>query len=276
MGTIADKLSYLNNTKQAIKTSLENKGKDTTGKTFREYAGLIDDIEAGGAIEPFITDASSLFEEGRRLNSLEQLLNLISTDCNNMSYMFSDCRTLTSLDLSSFDTANVTNMSYMFNSCYVLTSLDLSSFDTSNVTNMSGMFNGCRTLTSLDLSSFDTSNVTNMSYMFDGCSKLAAVLNFSIDGEISTTYMFEYCSALVDLTFKPGSGFGNGSTRASLTLDLGRTAMTRDSIINMINSCSANTSGRTRIFKFDAAAFSTLTTDDIALFTDKNYSVISA
>ena len=70
----------------------------------------------------------------------------------------------TSIDLSSFDTSNVTNMEWMFylNSA---TSLDLSSFDTSNVTNMNGMF-WLSQASSLDLSSFDTSNVTNMVGMF--------------------------------------------------------------------------------------------------------------
>ena len=37
-----------------------------------------------------------------------------------MSYMFSDCSNLTNIDLSSFDTKNVTNMSYMFAGCYNL------------------------------------------------------------------------------------------------------------------------------------------------------------
>lgn len=41
-------------------------------------------------------------------------------------------------------------------------SLDLSNFDTSNVTNMNNMFICCKYLTSLDLSNFDTSNVINM------------------------------------------------------------------------------------------------------------------
>ena len=55
-----------------------------------------------------------------------------------MSSMFA-CSNATELDLSSFDTSNVTDMSYMFDSIYA-TELDLSGFDTSNVTNMSGMF----------------------------------------------------------------------------------------------------------------------------------------
>ncbi len=46
------------------------------------------------------------------------------------------------LDLSSFDTSNVTNMSYMLSYCNNLESLDISSFDMSNVTSYSGFLTG--------------------------------------------------------------------------------------------------------------------------------------
>ena len=62
------------------------------------------------------------------------------------------------LDLSSFDTSNVTDMSYMFGSSEAET-LDLSSFDTSNVTDMSYMFFNCTVLNELDITGFDTSSV---------------------------------------------------------------------------------------------------------------------
>ena len=42
-----------------------------------------------------------------------------------MGFMFSGCDNLTSLDLSGFDTSQVTNMSDMFNGCYELTNLDM-------------------------------------------------------------------------------------------------------------------------------------------------------
>lgn len=102
-----------------------------------------------------------------------------------MSSMFDGCSGLTSLDLSAFDTENITNMDYMFNGCSGLTSLDLSSFDTSQVTSMYKMFSGCSGLTSLDLSSFDTSKVTRMDYMFQGCSGLTTLttgVNFKFVG----------------------------------------------------------------------------------------------
>ena len=47
-----------------------------------------------------------------------------------------------------------------------LANLNVSSFDTSNVTDMELMFGSCDALTSLDLSNFDTNGVQNYSYMF--------------------------------------------------------------------------------------------------------------
>ena len=66
------------------------------------------------------------------------------------------------------NTQNVTNMYAMFQDSSI-TSLDLSSFDTSKVTNMAYMFSKSK-VKLLDLSSFDTSKVTYMSYMFQEAS----------------------------------------------------------------------------------------------------------
>ena len=54
--------------------------------------------------------------------------------------MFLDCSSLTSLNLSNFNTNNVKDMSYMFYSCSSLNSLNLSNFNTNNVINMSYIF----------------------------------------------------------------------------------------------------------------------------------------
>ena len=99
----------------------------------------------------------------------------LNMDSNNMFYFLPD---LISLDLSSFDTSQVTDMRYMFSELSMLADLNLSNFDTSKVTNMEGMFSEVSKLTNLDLSSFDTSRVTNMGLMFSFASKLAS-LNLS-------------------------------------------------------------------------------------------------
>lgn len=88
----------------------------------------------------------------------------------NMSHMFDGCSSLTSLDISSFNTSNVTDMSYMFTDC-PFWKIDLSRLNTSRVTNMSHMFQNTG-LESVDISGFDFSNVTDVSYMFENCREL--------------------------------------------------------------------------------------------------------
>ena len=63
-------------------------------------------------------------------------------------------------------------MSYMFSGCSSLKSIDLSSFNTTNVNDMRSMFSGCSSLQSIDLSSFNITNVIYMYFMFRNCSSL--------------------------------------------------------------------------------------------------------
>ena len=65
----------------------------------------------------------------------------------------------------------------MFNNCPSLTSLDLSNFNTNNVKYMDRMFYNCSSLTSLNLSNFNTNNVTNMSNMFYRITKKCNIIN---------------------------------------------------------------------------------------------------
>ena len=62
-----------------------------------------------------------------------------------MDHTFYFCKSLKSLDLSSWNTSNVKDMSYLFKDCANLESLDLSGWDTSNVKDMGmvDMFFGC-------------------------------------------------------------------------------------------------------------------------------------
>ena len=60
--------------------------------------------------------------------------------------MVSGCSSLTNINLSNFNTNNVTDMGHMFHGCSSLININLSNFNTNNVTNMSGMFSGCKKL----------------------------------------------------------------------------------------------------------------------------------
>ena len=147
------------------------------------------------------TSLRSFFGSLTKLETITGLEYLNTANVTDMSYMFSGCSKLTSLDVTHFNTANVTNMCYMFSSCLMLTSLDVTKFNTENVTNMNKMFYGCSKLTSLDVTHFNTTNVTNMGYMFSGCSKLTSldVTHFNTANVTNMVYMFSDCSKLTSL-----------------------------------------------------------------------------
>ena len=145
-------------------------------------------------------DSSHMFSSCSSITSLD-ISSFDTSNVTNMQGMFAVCYGLTELDLSSFDTSNVIDMSFMFFHCYSLTSLDISSFNTIKVTNMKYMFSWCKGLTSLDISSFDTSNVIDMSYMFSSCTSLTSLdlSSFDTSNVTNMRYMFHYCSSLTSL-----------------------------------------------------------------------------
>ena len=147
-----------------------------------------------------VTDMSYMFSGCYNLTSLN-LSNFNTANVRDMDGMFWGCTSLTGLDLSNFNTENVIYMGFMFDSCISLTSLNLSSFNTSNVTNMYMMFYKCSSLTSLNLSSFNTSNVNDMQYMFSKCSSLTSLnlSSFNTSNVNKMQHMFSRCSSLTSL-----------------------------------------------------------------------------
>ena len=147
--------------------------------------------------------------------------------------MFSDLKSLESLDLSDFDTDNLVSMYSMIFGSNKLQSLNLSNWNfnkvtigfggssnafgpgapsslktiildnvnTSEVTDMSKLFLGLNNLQSIDLSDFDTSNVTNMSEMFSQCSELTELdlSMFDTTNLTGTTAMFNKMDSLQEL-----------------------------------------------------------------------------
>ena len=141
------------------------------------------------------------FSGCNNLTEIKGIEYLNTENVTNMSYMFSSCKALTSLNLSNFNTEKVTDMQGMFKECSALTSLNLSNFNTENVTDMSGMFYGCTKLESLDLSNFNTAKVAKMNYMFFNCYALTSLdlSNFNTAKVTKMDYMFRLCYALTSL-----------------------------------------------------------------------------
>lgn len=122
----------------------------------------------------------------------------------------SDDTPLSSDTMEKTFSSKVTSMSGMFNGCRSLTSLNLSNFDTESVKMMAYMFAGCTSLTSLDLSTFNTSIVLNMEYMLLSCKNLNNItygVNFIHSSSAKVTNMFSSCPAN-----KPTHSSWNGVT----------------------------------------------------------------
>ena len=142
------------------------------------------------------------YNERKTIDILDMdLSNFDTSQVTNMYGMFSGMYSLTTLDLSNFNTSRVIYMSYMFSEMYNLTTLDLSSFNTSNVTDMDYMFFCMRKITTLDLSSFNTSKVTNMHDMFTEMNNLTSLnlSNFDTSKVKRMDRMFCYVSSLTTL-----------------------------------------------------------------------------
>ena len=148
------------------------------------------------------TSLKDFFRDCTGLNEITGLKYLNTAEVTDMSFMFWNCKNLSSLDLTNFNTTKVENMSGMFSSCQKLSSLTLSeSFNTANVTDMSNMFSYCNMLEKLNLSNFNTTKVTDMSYMFNMCQKLTELnlSNFKTEKVKNMPYMFSYCNMLEKL-----------------------------------------------------------------------------
>ena len=178
------------------------------------------DLYIGGEGTLVLTNGKRLFADYTKCDNINGLNKMNSTNVTDMSYMFSNLASmstldvsvvntssvtnmegmfminnLTTLNVSGFDTSKVTNMSKMFKESINLTSLNINGFNTANTNNMSQMFMDCGNITSLNVSAFNTSNVTNMSAMFMGMSKLETlnVTNFNTANVTDMSSMFASC-----------------------------------------------------------------------------------
>ena len=105
-----------------------------------------------------------------------------------LSYFFSNCHSLTSINLNNFDTTKVTHYDYMFLNCYSLKSINIANIPIKQNSYAIYMFSGCSSLTSMDFSNFTQ---TNFFYtgMFFNCPNLH-YLDFTIFNSISDSLLF--------------------------------------------------------------------------------------
>lgn len=202
MGTIAEKLTYLEGTKSAIKDAIIAKGVEVTDTdTFRSYAEKIESIEAGGSCESQskeinITDNGTRVvtpDEGYLLDQVTVTTNVTTGKPelpNGISFKSS---TWTTFDTDPYDWSQVYSGTEMFTSCSSLETLAGTGIENAYFLDMYRMFNVCVNLKSLKLQG----KPVDASYAFRLNSNLIDVDWSGIDwSDLVNAYaMFEECNA---------------------------------------------------------------------------------
>ena len=204
MGTTAQKLNKILETKEAIRTAINNKGGTlTTTDTFASYPSAIDSLPSGGGntlktLLDATKSANYLFYnyQGTSVNDLISYND--TTNVTDMKYMFQFCKKL--ITIPQLDTSNVIYMREMFSNCNSLTTIP--QLDTSKVENTEYMFSSCKSLTTIP--QLNTSNVTNMNNMFQSCSNLKTIdiTHMNIRSNTSSSGFASFCKSLTKLIIR--------------------------------------------------------------------------
>ena len=93
----------------------------------------------------------------------------------------------------------------MFNECNEIKYLNLSNFNTSNVTDLCAMLQECFELEYVDISNFNIANAKDIRWMFNKCYKLKEIKGINILNNaknINKTGMFDDCPKLKNIPIK--------------------------------------------------------------------------
>ena len=107
------------------------------------------------------------------------------------------------IDVSSFDTGNVTAMSYMFEQA-AIRNINISNLNTQSLENTDYMFAQSAYLQSINLTGFGTATISSAQGMFTCCDSLESI-NFggaTFENTLDMSYMFDQCPLLENLDLR--------------------------------------------------------------------------
>jgi len=162
MGTTAQKLQAIQNSKAAIKAAIEAKGVSDVGDVLADYATKIGQISGGGGSTKFGMTIDSVVGD---VNSSGQLqlpstpfsfssTEIISLANNALYYKFYNNTALTSVNLPNLTSCETNGLQYAFYGCTNLTSINLPKLASGT---LNTTFRGCTSLTSVELPEFNGS-----------------------------------------------------------------------------------------------------------------------
>ena len=168
---------------------------------------------APGSTTYLNSNSKGMFQWFTKMETID-LSGFDTSEVTSMNTMFYTMNSLKSIDVSGFNTSNVIDMYAMFDQTGVIEQLNVSSFDTSNVTDMKWMFFGLNKLKKLNLTNFNTSKVTNMYGMFDAMTDVSEIkfgTNFNTRNVTNMGRMFSRTSSIQQLDL---SHFNTGNVTA--------------------------------------------------------------
>ena len=209
------------------KCTIQDRGKITDGPTCLRNRDIVERVVIDSSFKNSkFRSTTGWFSYMEKIKSIEGLQNIDFSKIVYATSMFGSCKSLESLDLSSYEmpeleyaesmfmyctnlksiklfktSSNLHYIKSMFSDCYNLTSIDLTPLVTSGVKDMASMFDSCFKLTSLNLSKFDTSNVTDMIGVFYQCGSLEHLdlSSFNTSKVTMMQEMFRGCNNLQEL-----------------------------------------------------------------------------
>lgn len=146
-------------------------------------------------------DASFEFANFGSVITINDEVDLDTSEAISMQGMFVDCKSLTEIDVSCWNTEKVKNMRDLFYGCNFLNYVDVSKWNIKNVITMQDMFNSCRSLKKLDIADWNTESLTNLYRTFSGCSLLERIdiSKWDTSKVTSMAGLFQYCESLKEL-----------------------------------------------------------------------------
>lgn len=180
------------------------RSKNGTTDTYKpsEMANAIENIETGGSGGEIYTPSYIRFNSYTGYSLVTQPIN--TSLITNMAQIFYSCKQVKTLDLTGWDTSNVTTMASMFDNCSALTNIiGLSKFNLSKVTTTANMLQYAK-IETIELTGSDVPKLTDCSYMFSGCSKATNIdlSTWTTPNLTKTDAMFSRCSVLANLDMR--------------------------------------------------------------------------
>ena len=140
---------------------------------FNGFGGLKEVIGLENWDTSSVTDMSYMFRDCSSLQQID-VSNWDTSSVTNMDGVFFRCRNLTHADVIGLNTSKVKRMANMFYNTK-LNSLDLTSWDTSNVTIIGGILTGSSIIW-LDISYWNAQNFANTNNAFNSCLYLKTLI----------------------------------------------------------------------------------------------------